>query len=156
MKKLLLLFVAALTLASCDNDDDNLSYTDQFLPTASAIVPAEIKFDTKTLITITYEEPSSCYTYDSLSFLKSTEVIDNENGEPILTQIRTISVINRVNQDNECADYESENYPKLTTAEFNFSETESGPYLFKFWAGFDENGKDTYLEYETIVLAEGE
>ena len=163
MKKLLLLFVAALTLASCDNDDDYPNLTYEFMPTESADIPEDMFFYANNSdkisyeITIHYNRPSSCYIFNDLYYASTTENIDDENGEDgeesIATEIRTIAVINVFNEDNlDCMEYSGEE--GQSTATFKFIPGAPGPYIFKFWTGTNDEGEDEFLEYETVILEE--
>ena len=158
MKKLLLLFVATLAFASCDNDDDNLGYSFDQMATESAEIPDDMVYYSndsdrkKYEIIINYYRPSSCYILDTPDYIESTENIVNADGESILTETRTITVINKINEEIDCIDYDNEAGQSIEKIEF--TPGKAGPYLFKFWTGFDDNGENTYLEYETTVLEE--
>ncbi|QDO93105.1 hypothetical protein FNB79_03640 [Formosa sediminum] len=151
MKKLLLLFIATLTLTSCDTDDDYSGYTYEYLTTENATVPEDMEVGESYKIYITYIQPTSCYTFDSLYYYKTTEVLEDEEGEelPFTTEVRTIAVVNRIieSSETECEDLNEE-----TEISFTFIPEEAGPYLFKFWAGTDENGEDVFLEFERDIV----
>ncbi|WP_159022040.1 hypothetical protein [Formosa sp. L2A11] len=148
MKNLLLLFVAALTLASCDTDDDYSEYSYQYLATEEATIPENMVVGETYTITLNYIQPSSCDTFDSLYYYKNEENIDDEEGTAIETQVRTIAVISSY-YENSNTDCEDLNEEKETS--FVFAPEVSGLYLFKFWTGLDENGEDTFIEIEREV-----
>ncbi|MDW5289048.1 hypothetical protein [Formosa sp. PL04] len=150
MKQFLLLFVAVLTLTSCINDDDYSNYVYEFLPTVSADVPEQVVLGETYRITIDYIKPTSCYIFDDIYYVATNEDIDDVDGEPISTEIRTVAVINVVNEDIDCTDLSDEE--GQATAQFNFAPQKVGPYLFKFWIGEDEDGEDLFIEYETLVV----
>ncbi|MFB9051935.1 hypothetical protein ACFFVB_02475 [Formosa undariae] len=148
MKKLLLLFVAALTLASCDTDDDYSSnFTYGVLPTEVADIPEGMEVGKIYRITVDYIRPTDCYSFYTLDYKRSTEDIEDASGELIDTQVRTIAVINRIFIEDDC-----EELDVTTQVYFDFEPISEGPYVFRFWVGEDEDGEDIFLEYETVVL----
>ncbi|CDF81168.1 hypothetical protein BN863_34560 [Formosa agariphila KMM 3901] len=152
MKKLLLLFVATLTLASCDTNDDNINYYYDAVPTVSADVPPTMETDKAYTITIDYKKPTNCYTFATTNIegrIIETEDPDNPDAEPTETRIITMAVINRVDikTDGEC-----EELAEIAQTPVNFETLESGSYIFRFWAGVDENEEDIFLEYPAQIL----
>lgn len=153
MKKLLLLFVAVLTLASCDTDNDYTNYTYDYLPTEEATIPEDMVVGDTYEISLKYIQPSTCYLFDSLYYYKTTEDIENEDNEDdenesTETEVRTIAVINRIleSSDTNCVETNEE----IETS-FTFIPEIAGPYLFKFWTGVDEDGEDVFLEFEREI-----
>ncbi|MHA7942522.1 hypothetical protein ACJOV8_005585 [Formosa sp. 3Alg 14/1] len=148
MKKLLLLFVATLTLASCDtNDDYSSNFTYGVIPTESADIPDDMEVGKIYRITVDYIRPTDCYSFYTLDYRRSTEDIEDANGELIDTQVRTVAVINRIFTEEEC-----EELDETTQVYFDFEPITAGPYVFRFWTGEDEDGEGIFLEYETEVL----
>ncbi|CDF81169.1 conserved hypothetical protein [Formosa agariphila KMM 3901] len=148
MKKLLLLFVAALTLASCDTNDDYSNFYYEYVPTEEADVPAEMEIGKIYRIHVDYIAPTTCYQYVNLDYNKSIEDIDDLDGNPIETNIRTIGIVNRVFEDDAC-----EVSDATKQVFFDFEPRAEGPYVFRFWVGEDEEGENIYLEYETEVIS---
>ncbi|MFB9051934.1 hypothetical protein ACFFVB_02470 [Formosa undariae] len=151
MKKLLLLFVATLTLASCDSNDDNTDYYYDAVPTVSADVPATMEIDQTYNITIDYSQPTSCYSYATTNIESSIEETideDNPDEEPTVTRIITFAIINKieVKSDNECEDLD-----QIAQTPVNFETLETGSYIFRFWAGTDEDGESIFLEYPVQI-----
>ncbi|WP_066223130.1 hypothetical protein [Formosa haliotis] len=147
MKKLILLFVAVLTLVSC-HENDSESYTYEFLPTEEVTIPEEEMIIGETyLISMDYVLPTTCDSYDRLFYEKSKlrEVVD---GETIITEIRTLAIVARtvVTSDSECDDINEEAQTNI-----EFTPIVAGPYIFKFWVGRDEDGKDVFEEYPVQV-----
>ncbi|WP_066223128.1 membrane lipoprotein lipid attachment site-containing protein [Formosa haliotis] len=147
MKKLLLLFVAVLTLASCDLDDDNNKFSYEFLPVEEAVVPEDMVVGEVYEITMEYMKPNACYTFDTLYYDRSKET-ENVDDEDITTEVRTVAVITRkaYTTDSECGEIDD-----MSNVSFDFAPRTSGPYLFKFWNGEDEDGEDTFLEYPVVI-----
>ncbi|WP_299776607.1 hypothetical protein [uncultured Formosa sp.] len=150
MKKLFFLFVTVLTFASCDTDDDYTNYTYDYLPTEEATIPEDMVVGDTYEISLKYIQPSTCYIFDSLYYYKTTETIEDEEDENTATEteVRTIAVINRVleSSDTDCVEVNEE-----VETSFTFIPEVSGPYLFKFWTGLDEDGEDVFLEVERDI-----
>ncbi|WP_434037290.1 hypothetical protein [Formosa sp. 4Alg 33] len=151
MKKLLLLFVATLTLASCDSSDDDTDYYFDAVPTVSADVPATMVTDQTYKITIDYNQPTTCYSYATTNIESSVEETENEDNpdeEPTVTKIITFAVINKieVKSGDECEDLDV-----IAQTPVNFETLETGSYIFRFWAGLDDDGESIFLEYPVQI-----
>ena len=149
MKKLLLIFVAALTLASCDNNDDYSNFYYEYVTTEEADVPAEMEIGKIYRIHVDYIKPTTCYQYVNLDYRRSIEDIDDVDGTPVETQVRTIGIVNRVFEEEDCEVLE-----ETKQVFFDFEPREEGPYVFRFWIGEDEEGEDIFLEYEAEVTSQ--
>ncbi|MEZ4801630.1 MAG: hypothetical protein R2797_02575 [Gelidibacter sp.] len=136
MKRLFLLCITMLSLASCsvDNDSSNDFYT-EILPIESVDIPAEFTLGETYQINVSYYRPSGCHFF--YDFYYSSEL--NE---------RTVAIINTVYPNRDCQTFDNE----LVEVSFNFMVTSNGTYVFKFWQGEDENGNDTYYIVEVPVV----
>ncbi|WP_066223126.1 hypothetical protein [Formosa haliotis] len=152
MKKLLLLCVAVLTLASCDDNEDFTPTQYEFLPTESAIVPETMELGEAYDISLEYIKPSDCYHFADLYFDESTKDIEDEDGNLVKTTILTVAVVNSVDIESECIDNENE---ELSEAGFAYTPITEGAHIIRFWvaSGSDDttDEDDIFLEYETMV-----
>jgi len=136
MKKIFLLCVLALSLASCSlGEDDNLRSRSEYLPIETVDIPSEFQLGEIYEITVSYFRPTTCYAFNDFYY----EIDMNE---------RTVAVINTVYENVACEPLQEE----LTEASFNFKATSSGTYVFKFWQGEDATGNDTYYIIEVPVI----
>jgi hypothetical protein len=137
MKKIISLFSIMLLLYSC-SPDTGTNYQLEVLPVARVEIPTEFVLGNTYQIKMFYNVPSSCHHYNNIYYRKGTGSESN---------VRTIAVESAVEQRNNCN--------TLTNVEqqssFNFLVTGNGSYIFKFWTGEDEQGNDTFLEYEVPV-----
>jgi len=141
MKRLFFIVFALLTLGSCslNNDDGEVRVGDfyfEYVPITTVEMPTVFQLGETSTVEYTYHRPTTCHSFNDLFY----DVTGNT---------RTIAVINTVVVGgNPCAQLSEE----LVTRTFNFSVNSSGPYLFRFWQGVnEENGEDIYLEFEVPV-----
>lgn len=136
MKKLILLFVLVLSLASCSlGDDSNNDFYYEILPIESVDIPTEFVLGETYEIHISYLRPSGCYLFNEFYYVSE------------LNQ-RTVAVINTVYPNRDCQQFEDE----IVEVSFNFMVNNNGTYVFRFWQGEDENGNDTYYIVEVPVV----
>lgn len=136
MKKIILLLVVATTFLSCTLDENsNENYRFEVLPVASYSVPDTLNLGETYKIELKYQKPTICYQFQGIYYDKNLNV-------------RTIGVQTAVNVDQVC----SEVVPPLSDAFFNFVPTEVGSYIFKFYKGKDDAGKDLFEEVEIPVV----
>lgn len=134
MKKLIFLCAVLLSLASCSVDDSD-SYTYEILPVKSVEIPDEFILGQIYPITITYTRPAGCYIFNDFYYTRD------------LNQ-RTVAIINTVYPNKNCG-FKEETEAEAT---FNFKVLNTGTYVFKFWQGEDEAGKDLYYIVEVPVV----
>ncbi|MCB0447044.1 MAG: hypothetical protein KDD03_05935 [Gelidibacter sp.] len=136
MKKLGVLFVMVLSLASCGISDDGASdLYYEILPIETVDIPSEFALGQTYEISVTYNRPSSCHVFYDFYYTSD------------LNQ-RTVAVINSVNQSQNCTTYED----NLVEVSFNFMVNNTGTYVFRFWQGEDDNGNDMYYIVEIPVV----
>lgn len=136
MKKLLVLCLTLVLLASCSVEDDGTNFSFEVLPVESVDIPDEFELGEIYPITVSYLRPSSCHAFKEFYYLK-------ENNE------RTVAPITYVFDNNDCETLENDN---LVEATFNFQVTSNGSYIFKFWQGEDDDGESQYLTIEVPVV----
>ena len=135
MKRLFLVCLVALSLASCsvENDDSNDFYY-EILPIESVDVPEEFTLGETYEIHMSYYRPSSCYVFNDFYY-------DSELNQ------RTIAVVNSVYPNHSCEPLDEE----LVDVSFNFKVNNNGTYIFRFYQGEDETGDDIYYIVEVPV-----
>jgi hypothetical protein len=136
MKRLIFISLTLILFTSCSINDNNNDYNLdlEVLPIESVDIPETFTLGETYPITVSYLEPSTCYSFKEFYYVKN-------NNE------RTVAVINYVAQNDNCTDLEDE----LVEATFNFIVTSNGSYIFKFWQGVDENDEDQFLIIEVLV-----
>ena len=136
MKHFITLFLFALLIVGCNDDDDN-NYHDhhlEYIGVVSAELPDEFTYGLTHEIYITIELPNSCYfhygQYDY--FYEGTT--------------RLIYPIVHIDDDVSCTQNITE-----TTFSIPVHALQDEPYIFKFYQGEDANGEDMYLTIEVPV-----
>ncbi|MDO6595936.1 hypothetical protein Q4512_03355 [Oceanihabitans sp. 2_MG-2023] len=136
MKKIVVLLLI-FSIFSCSLSDDTTSSQTVFLPIENVTMPNEFIRNQTHNITLSYYKPSSCYVFNSIY----STVTGNETTFAIVTDIHTSNV--------DCQQITTE-----SETSFDFTPTELGSYIFKFWHGVNgtNTGQDVYLEYEIEVV----
>ncbi len=132
MKKLALLLSVLFVFNSCSLDEETFAL--ELLPVESVVIPAEFELGGAYQITMKYYRPTSCHS--PYGFYYEREL-----------NVRTCAVQNLKSDRADCniiTDY-------LVEETFTFHATNTGNYIFKFWTGKDEEGNNTYLEYDIPV-----
>lgn len=140
MKKLVALSLTLLLFVSCSLGDDSLNdaslnYSFEILPIDSVDIPDKFTLGQTYPIKVSYFQPSTCHAFKEFYHLV-------ENNE------RTIAVINYEFDNGNCQTLTDE----LVDATINFTATNKGLYIFKFWQGKDASGEDQYLIEEVPVI----
>ena len=125
MKKIALI-ILALVITSCSVEEPNYKFT--LLPIKEATVPQNFKFGEIDTVKVTYVLPNGCFGFHSLyyQYKDTTRIVAIraiENLETICTQ----------------ATIEGE-------YKFPIKVSQKKDYLFKFWKGKDNKGKDIFEE----------
>lgn len=139
MKKLryvLIMFVAlAVTLSSCNNDDDYHDYHLEYVNVTDAELPDEFIYGRTYKIDVTIELPNSCYYY-----YNQYDYFYEGNS-------RLIYPIAHVDDGVPCT---------LNIRETTFSipvqALQNETYIFKFYQGEDAEGQDIFLTIEVPVV----
>lgn len=141
LKKFLVLtlFCAlALSLHSCNNDDDDgTRYYLEALEVVAADLPTSFVRGGTYRIYVDMRLPSNCHFFEGFDFQQTGDTMTE----------RTIYPIAAVLDRTDCQEYDARN----TDAYFNFQVLFTGTYVFKFYAGQDENGEEQFLIYEVPV-----
>ncbi|WP_299119464.1 hypothetical protein [uncultured Tenacibaculum sp.] len=125
MRKLILI-IFTIVLASCSVDDTN--YQIKLLTIKESTVPPSFKFGEVDTVKVVYDLPNSCHGFHSLyyQYQDTTRII----------AIRALEIL-----DKNCTQATIERELKIPV---RISQKED--YLFKFWKGKDNDGKDIFEE----------
>jgi len=127
--------IVALTVTSCNDDDDYHEHHLEHVSVISAELPDEFTYGHTYRINVTIELPNSCYYYyDQYDyFYEGTS--------------RLIYPIAHVDDDVACTQNITE-----TTFSIPIQALQNEPYIFKFYQGEDDNGEDMFLTIEVPVI----
>jgi hypothetical protein len=136
MKKIILLLVTVTTFLSCSiNDDHKDNYQYEVLAIESYTVPESFQLGKTYEIKLKYQKPTACHLYQGIYYAKNLN-------------IRTIAIQAAVKTNEVC----SKEVPAESEVSFNFSVTNTGSYIFKFYKGKDIDGKDLFEDVEIQVV----
>ncbi len=135
MKKIVLFLIVITSFLSCSLDDNGPTYTYSVLPVDSYVVPASFTLGQTYEIKLKYQKPSSCHIYQGIYYEKNLNT-------------RTIAIQTAVQNDRVC----TQEIPPISEVSFNFTVTNTGSYIFKFYKGKDTAGEDIFEEVEIPVV----
>ncbi len=119
-------------MLSCSLDEGSNSYL-KTIPIETASMPEYFQYGQVYQINLTYLKTSSCYSFNDVYSVKNDNTI-------------TFAVINSVTDNGNCQTISQE-----IEKSFDFTASDIGTYIFKFWQGEDNNGEDVYLIMEIPV-----
>lgn len=133
MKKFLFFCLSVFVLLSCSNDDGSLRA--EIIPILSVQAPDQLIVGQSSNFQILFNRPTSCH-----GFLRF-EVASRDNQ-------RTIGLIaGKIGKDcNPVDEPPRENI-------FSFTPNTPGIFVFKFFTGKDNAGKDTFVTFELQAIA---
>ena len=85
-------------------------------------------------IKLKYQRPTSCHFYQGLYYDKNLNT-------------RTIAIQTAVKNNQAC----TQDIPPIAEVSFNFTATNIGTYIFKFYKGKDTKGEDVFEDVEISV-----
>lgn len=135
MKKIVLFLIVITSFLSCSLDDDGPTYTYSVLPVDSYVVPASFTLGQTYAIKLKYQKPSACHIYQGIYYEKNLNT-------------RTIAIQTAVQNDQAC----TTEIPPISEVSFNFTVTNTGSYIFKFYKGKDTAGEDIFEDVEIPVV----
>lgn len=141
MKKMIVpifLFVACSWFSSCSLDDESPNFYFTALNVVEADVPESFEFGQTYDINVTYLRPNGCTYFEGFDVTKPAETT------------RDIVVIGSVLTDNDVACTQA---VEEVVATLKFNVIYTSDYTFRFFAGKDGNGNDTYVEYTVPVVS---
>ncbi len=133
MKKIALLLVTIITLASCSIQDDNPNYHLEVLPIETYTLPESFVYGQTYPITVTYKRISDCHNFEAFYYEKTGNT-------------RIIGVTASVLDRDDCVPSD-----EIVEKTFNFVCTYHGSYIFKFYKGEDAQGNNIFDEVEVPV-----
>lgn len=135
MKKIVLFLIVITSFLSCSLDDDGPTYTYSVLPVDSYVVPASFTLGQTYSIKLKYQKPSACHIYQGIYYEKNLNT-------------RTIAIQTALQNNQVC----TQEVPPISEVSFNFTVTNTGSYIFKFYKGEDAAGEDIFEEVEIPVV----
>lgn len=135
MKKIVLFLIVITSFLSCSLDDESPTYTYEVLPVDSYVVPASFTLGQTYEIKLKYQKPTACHIYQGIYYEKNLNT-------------RTIAIQTAVQNDQVC----TTEIPPISEVSFNFTVSNTGSYIFKFYKGEDANGEDIFEEVEVPVV----
>jgi hypothetical protein len=130
MKKFTLLLIGLLVFYSClNNDNDTPNFSFEYLPIDSVITPASFIFGETDTITVKYTLPNSCYEFRNIyyEYKDTTRIVAINTFLDLSNSICEKNLIQKEYKIAVLAEQEED-------------------YLFKFWKGTDDNGKNIFEE----------
>ncbi|MDT0649257.1 hypothetical protein [Autumnicola edwardsiae] len=147
MKKLTLLLVCAVTLWSCDTDDDGPNILFEHAQITDYDFPEFFEAGETYDIELTYELPSACHSYYTVN-VSEEQVSDGLNIY--------LGVYTSFDPDLAVCDEEDEDLTRDRTIEdlrIPTTADEGDIYTFFLLSGIDEDGEAEYIEVEIPVGA---
>ncbi|NDP26266.1 MAG: hypothetical protein GZ087_02390 [Flavobacterium sp.] len=135
MKKIVLFLILITSVLSCTLDDDNPTYTYSVLPVDSYVVPDSFTLGQTYEIKLKYQKPTACHIYQGIYYDKNLNT-------------RTIAIQTALQNEQVC----TTEIPPVSEVSFNFTVTNTGSYIFKFYKGEDTTGKDIFEDVEIPVV----
>ncbi|PCE66373.1 BRCT domain-containing protein [Sediminicola luteus] len=127
----------ALTLSSCDLDDDGTNVRFTALRVLEADLPEAFERNKTYELDITFLRPNSCTYFEGFDVEK----------EALTTRKVVVIGSEIIDSDSNCQEIATE-----VTRTMDFIVLYDETYTFRFWNGRDDNGDDIYLEYEVPVI----
>lgn len=135
MKKIVLFLIVITSVLSCSLEDDSPTYTYSVLPVDSYVVPASFTLGQSYEIKLKYQKPTACHIYQGIYYEKNLNT-------------RTIAIQTAVQNNQVC----TQEVPPISEVSFNFTVSNTGSYIFKFYKGKDIAGKDIFEDVEIPVV----
>ncbi|MBT8320161.1 MAG: hypothetical protein KJO90_00675 [Eudoraea sp.] len=123
-----------LGLSACELEDDNIKFHFVALQATSVDIPDTFTLNETYEVSVTFIKPNACV------FFEGFDVRQED------TTVRNVVVIGTEVDNQQCAQEVEE-----LTETFDFLVIYDQPYLFRFWAGEDENGEQEYIEITVPV-----
>jgi hypothetical protein len=140
MKKLILLFVTLIFIASCTPEEsDTVPFHMEFVPVHDFQLPDYVMRGYQYDVIVTYLKPTDCHYFQGF-------YIDPQG--PVITIAPQAMVI----EDNDCMYLDSSN---LEEESFEFTCENTYPYnnyIFKFYQGEDQMGQPVFYEREVPIV----
>lgn len=145
MKKLILLFVGALTFASCEVDE-GVNTQAEYAEVSAIDLPDFFEMGKIYDIEVTYLMPTACHAGAGVDVRMNEDVTDR--WEIFIAGVSTYDA-----NAGECTGNNTNPERKET---FSLRIDEEGPYVFNLWTGMDSNNQPVYTVIEVPVGAPSE
>ncbi len=145
MKKIALLMVFAVSLYSCDIDDDGPNVNYDFAEITDADLPDFFEIGESYDFEVTYELPNACNDFVTFNF---EDYIDEENDSTLVIEILALTSYDA--NITECTE-EGELSETKTIRNFNIISEDYNNYQFKFLTGVNEDDEGEYLIVDVPV-----
>lgn len=153
MKKLILLFVSALALVSCNTDDDETRTLLTGAKVTSTDLPAFFEAGKSYDVKITYMLPDACHTAAGINVQRGSITSTEEEWRDIyITGVASYDAnLTTCNKDAEASELKKE-----TTFKITIPTEEEEAYTFYLWTGIDADDKNIFTEVVVPVGDPGE
>jgi len=145
MKRIALLLVLALSLYSCDMDDDGPNVNYDFAEITGSDLPGFFEVGESYDLEVNYELPNACHTFATID---SNEYPDEENDSTYVIEIAVITSYDA--NITECSEEGNLNESRTIT-DLRFTSEDYNNYQFKFLTGVNENDEGEYLIVDVPV-----
>lgn len=141
MKKLILLFVCAFALVSCEIEDEDTHWVPELAEVSGADLPEFFEEGATYDIDVQYLLPSACHRPDGLN-------VQRKGG--FGADRRKIYIVGVASYEygSEC-DEEDDDLERESS--FRIRIDQNDPYTFYLWTGVDDDGKHVYTTVEVPV-----
>lgn len=146
MKNFASVLLLLLFLSSCSIDDgENFSYTYDLVAIDSVKMPDTLQYQKNYAFTFYYKKPSPCHNFFGIDFTR----------DPNQENTYYLAISNGVTLENgNCNQPKENNDEEIIAKTYNFSTERNDYYIFKFWQGHNQNGKDLYISKRIPVKTE--
>lgn len=144
MKKIVLFFITALLISSCDIEDDGPRIAYEYAEVTAADLPESFIMGNVYEIDVTYVLPSACH---------MAAGVDVRRGGIVGAERRKVYIAGVAAYDANLANCDEEGDEEALTKEGTFTITidEAEPFTFFLWTGTDSNGQNQYTTVEVPV-----
>lgn len=140
MKKLIFIVVATLMFAGCSLDSgEEINTTYALAPITSNDLPESFEINKTYEVTVTYQLPSECYTFNTLDARRKGNTAEER------TKIY-VGAVSMVDLSSNCDDTTE---GASGSSKFSIFIDDDQDYTFNFWIGKDSTGEP---QYESVVV----
>lgn len=137
MKKLILLFVLAFSLVSCDVEDDGPTFEHVLVEVTDADLPEFFELGKTYSVKVTYVLPDACHR--PLGLQVSRGALSGAERRDIYVA----AVASRNPELTQCNEQDDDLEHDAT---FSITIDENQPFTFYLWTGLDDDGENIFTE----------
>ncbi|MBZ9630908.1 hypothetical protein LB465_08960 [Salegentibacter sp. LM13S] len=145
MKRIALLMILAVSIYSCDTNDDGPNVNYDFAKITDADLPGFFEIGESYDLEVSYELPNACHSFVTFDF---DEYIDEENDSIYVIEIYAVTSYDA--NLTECTEEGDLNESK-TIRDLRITSEDYNNYQFKLLTGFDENDEGEFLIVDVPV-----